>query len=145
MFFGLLTGITYSIFLLGLRAAGRGLGTPAGPLLDATLGAVLGIVAVAAAGGELDLIVTWPAHGWLLALAVGSQVVGWQLIGAALPRLPALETSVFLLLQPMLTAVWAWLLFSELLSAVQIAGMALVLAGVAWLSMSGIVARKPAR
>ena len=40
----------------------------------------------------------------------------------------------------MLTAIWAWLLFSELLAAVQIAGMALVLAGVGWLSISGIVA-----
>ncbi len=87
---------------------------------------------------------TWPAHGWLLVLAVGSQVVGWQLIAAALPRLPALETSVFLLMQPMLTAVWAWLLFSELLSGAQISGMALVLAGVAWLSVSGIATRKPA-
>ena len=142
--FGLLTGITYSIFLLGLRAAGRGLGAPAGPLLDATLGAVLGTAAVGAADGQLDLIATWPAHGWLLALAVGSQVVGWQLIGAALPRLPALETSVLLLLQPMLTAIWAWLLFSELLAAVQIAGMALVLSGVGWLSISGIVTREPA-
>ncbi len=40
----------------------------------------------------------------------------------------------------MLTAVWAWLLFSELLSAAQITGMALVLAGVGWLSIGGIVA-----
>ncbi len=144
VFFGLLTGITYSIFLLGLRAAGRSLGAPAGPLLDAPLGAVLGTVAVGVADGELDLAITWPAHAWLLALAVGSQVVGWQLIGAALPRLPALETSVFLLMQPMLTAVWAWLLFSELLSGAQISGMALVLAGVAWLSVSGIATRKPA-
>lgn len=133
--FGLLTGITYSIFLLGLRAAGRGLGAPAGPLLDA----VLGTAAVAAVDGHLDLIATWPAHGWLLALAVGSQVVGWQLIGAALPRLPALETSVLLLLQPMLTAVWAWLLFSERLAAVQITGMALVLAGVGWLSIGSLL------
>lgn len=136
--FGLLTGITYSIFLLGLRAAGRSLGAPTGPILDATLGAVLGTVAVGAADGQLDLAITWPAHGWLLALAVGSQVVGWQLIGAALPRLPALETSVFLLLQPMLTAVWAWLLFAEILSAAQIGGMALVLAGVGWLSSGAV-------
>ena len=137
--FGLMTGITYALFLLGFRAAGRSLRAPAGPLLDATLGAVLGTAAVGVADGQLDLAITWPAHGWLLALAVGSQVVGWQLIGAALPRLPALETSVFLLMQPMLTAVWAWLLFAELLSAAQIAGMALVLAGVGWLSMRGAV------
>ncbi len=57
----------------------------------------------------------------------------------ALWLMPALETSVLLLLQPMLTTIWAWLLFSELLSAAQIAGMALVLAGVAWLSASGVL------
>lgn len=140
--FGLLTGITYALFLLGLRAAGRDLGAPSGPLLDATVGAALGVAAVAVFDGQLDLAVHWPAHGWLLALAVGSQVVGWQLIGAALPRLPALETSVYLLLQPMLTTIWAWLLFSELLSNAQILGMALVLAGVGWLSIRGAV-RKP--
>ncbi len=142
--FGLLTGITYAIFLLGFRAAGRNLGAPAGPLLDATLGATLGALAIGALDGQLDFAITWPAHGWLLALALGSQVVGWQLIGAALPRLPALETSVFLLLQPMLTTIWARLLFDERLGAAQILGMALVLAGVGWLSVSGISAKKRA-
>ncbi len=140
--FGLLTGITYAIFLLGFRAAGRSLGSPAGPLLDATLGATLGTLVFGALDGQLDFTVTWPAHGWLLALAVGSQVVGWQLIGAALPRLPALETSVFLLLQPMLTALWAWQLFGERLAVAQILGIALVLAGVGWFSAGGIVARR---
>ena len=139
--YGLLTGITYAIFLLGLRAAGRGLGTPTGPLLDATLGALIGILVVGAFGGQLDVLISWPAHGWLLAVAVGSQVVGWQLIGAALPRLPALETSVYLPLQPTLTTVWAWLLFSEDLSSPQIAGIVLVLAGVGGLSVSGIVTK----
>ena len=91
--------------------------------------------------GQLDLSVTWPAHGWLLAVAVGSQVTGWMLIGAALPRLPALETSVVLLLQPMLTMVWAWLLFAERLSASQGLGMALVLGGVGWLSVRGSVSQ----
>lgn len=133
--FGMLTGITYSVFLLIYRAAGRDLGSPAGPLLDATLGAALGSLAVGLIDGHLELAVTWPAHGWLLALALGSQVVGWQLIGAALPRLPALETSVVLLLQPMLTMVWAWLMFAERVSALQGAGIALVLGGVGWLSV----------
>lgn len=143
--FGLLTGVTYAVFLLGLRAAGRSLGSPAGPLLDATLGATAGTLAVGAVDGQLDLAITWPAHGWLLALALGSQVLGWQLIGAALPRLPALETSVFLLLQPMLTAVWARLLFAEQLALVQMAGMALVLVGVGWLSAAGVVDKERQR
>jgi len=134
--FGILTGITYAIFLLGFRAAGSSLAAPVGPLLDATLGATLGALAVGAVDGQLDFAITWPAHAWLLALAVGSQVIGWQLIGAALPRLPALETSVFMLLQPMLTTIWARLLFAEHLATSQIVGMLLVLAGVGWFSSS---------
>ena len=49
----------------------------------------------------------------------------------------AARASIFLLLQPMLTAVWARLLFAERLSPIQLAGMALVLAGVGWLSARG--------
>jgi drug/metabolite transporter (DMT)-like permease len=37
---------------------------------------------------------TLPAHGWLVTLALVSQVAGWLLIATALPRLPAVETSV---------------------------------------------------
>ena len=39
--------------------------------------------------GEVNLAPSWPSHGWLLALAVSSQVVGWLLISISLPRLPA--------------------------------------------------------
>jgi drug/metabolite transporter (DMT)-like permease len=82
---------------------------------------------------------TWPAHGWLLALAVGSQVIGWLLIAIALPRLAALETSVLLLLQPALTVLWARLIFAELLSNLQWLGVLLVLGGIGVVSMRGIV------
>ena len=121
------------------RASGRDSGSPAGPLLDVTLGATVTVGAIGLFDGQLDPAFVWPAHGWLLALALGSQVVGWLLIGAALPRLPALETSVILLLQPMLTILWAWLLFTEAVSALQGLGMALVLGGVGWLSLRGSV------
>jgi len=50
--------------------------------------------------GEVDLAPSWPAHGWLVTLALTSQVVGWLLIAVALPRLPASLTSVVLTVQP---------------------------------------------
>ncbi len=55
--------------------------------------------------------------------------------------LPALETSVLLLLQPMLTVLWGLLLFAEYLSGFQWAGVALVLGGVAALTLRGSVER----
>ena len=71
---------------------------------------------------------------WLVSLAIGSQVIGWLLIGTALPKLPVVETSVLLLGQPVFTVIWGVLLFDERLSALQWAGSAIVLAGVGVLS-----------
>ena len=72
---------------------------------------------------------------WLFLLAIGSQVIGWLLIGVALPKLPVVETSVLLLGQPVFTVIWGVLLFDERLSSLQWAGSAIVLAGVAALSL----------
>jgi drug/metabolite transporter (DMT)-like permease len=138
---GVASGASYAGFLLVFRASNRALAPPAGPLLDATVGTAVGALAFSFADPDFSLRFVWPEHGWLLALALVAQVAGWLLIAVALPRLPALETSVLLLLQPMLTVIWGWLLFTERLSAVQWAGVALVLGGVAALSLRGSVER----
>jgi drug/metabolite transporter (DMT)-like permease len=129
--FGLLAGIAYASFLLLFRRSSRDEATPYGPFLLATVGTVAVTGALGTASGGLDPTWSWPAHGWLVALALGSQVGGWLLIAYALPRLPAVETSILLLLQPMATVLWALLLFGEALSGVQWSGVLLVLAGVA--------------
>ncbi len=136
--FGVLTGITYTIFLLGFRRAGRESTPPAGPLLDATVGAALVSLLIGlAVDPGLSLIPTWPQHGWLIALALGSQVLGWLFLAMALPRLPAIETSVLLLMQPALTVLWALLIFSEALAVTQWIGVVLVLGGIGSLSLMG--------
>jgi drug/metabolite transporter (DMT)-like permease len=137
--FGVVSGASYAVFLLVFRASNRELGPTAGPLLDATTGAAIGSLIGGLADPHFSFAITWPAHGWLLALALVSQVGGWLLIAAALPRLPALETSVMLLLQPMATVLWGFLLFSEHLSGAQWAGVALVLGGVGALTLRGSV------
>lgn len=134
--FSLANALVYTSFLLIFRALSRGLRLPTGPQLDATIGAVVAtLIAGVLTDPGFSLVPTWPEHGWLAALAVGSQVIGWLCIMAALPRLPALDTSVILLMQPMLTVVWALLIFGEFLSPVQWAGVALVLIGIAAMSL----------
>ena len=73
------------------------------------------------------------AQGWaiLIGLAVISHAGGQGLIAYALAHLPASFGSVALLWQPVAAAVFAWLLLSEPLSAWQIVGGAIVLAGIA--------------
>ena len=139
--FGVVSGAAYSVFLLLFRASNRELAPAAGPLLDATLGAAVGSLIGGLFDPDFSLAFSWPDHGWLLTLALVAQVGGWLLIAAALPRVPALETSVMLLLQPMATVLWGLLLFAEHLSAMQWAGVALVLGGVGALTLRGSVER----
>jgi drug/metabolite transporter (DMT)-like permease len=129
--FGVLTAVMYSAFLLVLRAGTRDVRRPAGPLFYATLASALATLPPGWALGELELAPSWPAHGWLLTLALTSQVVGWLLIAAALPRVPAAITSVVLTLQPVLAVVLAMALLAEDPSPLQLAGIAVVLSGVA--------------
>jgi drug/metabolite transporter (DMT)-like permease len=139
--FGIFAGVAYALFLLVFRASNRGLAPSAGPLLDATVGAAVGSLVAGLVDPGFDLGLSWPAHGWLLGLALAIQVGGWLFIAAALPRLPALETSVMLLLQPMATVLWGTLIFAEHLSFIQWAGAALVLGGIAALTLRGSVER----
>jgi drug/metabolite transporter (DMT)-like permease len=128
--FGILTAVAYTAFVLLLRRANRDLRRPAGPLFDATLSAA---VVSALAGwvlGDLDLVPGWPAQGWLILLALTAQVAGWLLISISLPRLPAAVTSVVITLQPVGSVFLAVLLLDESPSALQFAGVALVLVGV---------------
>ena len=120
----------YTGFLLLFRRANaEGIPT-AGPLLDVTIG----ITGAFVVGGWLDpgfsLAPEWPSHAWLIALALLVHTGGWLLIATALPRLPALETSVMLLLQPAATIVWASIIFDERMSANQWIGVTLVLIGI---------------
>lgn len=70
---------------------------------------------------------------WPLALAVIAHVLGQGLIVAGVGRTPAALAGLLLLIQPIAGGLAAWPLFGEALTAVQLAGCALVLIGV-WLA-----------
>ena len=127
--FGILTAVSYAGFLLVLRAGNRDLRRPAGPLFDATLAAAVGCTLIGLALGNLDWTPGWPAQGYLILLALSSQVVGWLLISITLPRLPAALTSVLLTFQPVLSVLFAWAILSESPSPLQLVGVAFVLGG----------------
>jgi drug/metabolite transporter (DMT)-like permease len=128
--FGIATGLTYAGFILVLRHGNRDLRRPAGPLFEATLAAAVFATVAGSLLGDVSFVPSWPAHGWLLLLAISSQVVGWLLISISLPRLPAALTSVLLTIQPVGSVLLAVAIFSESPSAAQLAGVAVVLAGV---------------
>ena len=135
--FGVVTAVAYSGFLLILRAGNADRRRPAGPLFDATLASTICVAAYAVPAGELDFTPGLEATGWLVALALSSQVLGWLLISISLPRLPAVVTSILLTLQPVATVVLAAVLVDESPSALQLAGAAAILSGLVLASARG--------
>ena len=127
--FGILTALSYSGFLLVLRAGNKDVRRPAGPLFDATLVSGLACIPIGLVWGNLDWAPDWKAQGYLILLALSSQALGWLLISITLPRLPAALTSVLLTFQPVLSVLFAWAILGESPSALQLVGVALVLCG----------------
>ncbi len=128
--FGVLTGVAYTGFILVLREMGRDLRRPAGPLFAATLMATIVAIVAGRLLGELDLRPSWPAHCWLVTLALTSQVLGWLLIALALPRLPASLTSIVLTVQPVGSVILGIVLLGEDPAPLQLAGVAVIVAGI---------------
>jgi drug/metabolite transporter (DMT)-like permease len=125
--FGLGAGSAYVGFLLLLRRSGADVRRPAGPLLDVTATTTVMCVIAGLVIGDADLTPDWPGAGWLITLALTSQVLGWLLISVSLPRLPAALTSLLLALQPVGSIALAALIFGESPSSLQLLGVAIVL------------------
>ena len=87
---------------------------------------------------------SWPAHAWLVVLALTSQVLGWLLIGASLPRLPAAIASLLLTLQPVGSIVLGVIIFGESPTALQLTGVAAILSGLVLVAAMREPARPPA-
>jgi drug/metabolite transporter (DMT)-like permease len=143
--FGVSTGIAYAAFILVLRAGSADLRRPAGPLFDATAVSAVACVAAGLVIGDADLVPSWPAHGWLLTLALTSQVLGWLLISTSLPRLPAAITSVLLTIQPVGSMILGAVVLGEDPSALQVAGCVAILSGLMAVTAGGRRSQPAAR
>ncbi len=142
--FGLAAGVAYVGFLLLLRRGGADLRRPAGPLFDATATATVLCILGGLAIGDANLVPWWPSAGWLVILALTSQVLGWLLITVSLPRLPAAHTSLLLTVQPVGSVLLAAVILSEAPTALQLSGVSLVLVALLVATLSEqILARRP--
>jgi drug/metabolite transporter (DMT)-like permease len=126
--FGALTGLTYAGAILVLRQGSSDLRRPAGPLADMTAVAALGCL-ITALVLHTDITPRWPSAGWLVLLALSSQVLGWMLITTSLPRLPAALTSITLTIQPVGSVILGVILLNEQPTGLQLLGVLCVLSG----------------
>jgi drug/metabolite transporter (DMT)-like permease len=127
---GVVTAMFYAGYILavkGLRDRGE---TTLHLMAVTTTITALFLFPVALASGEQMLPAS--AFGWwmLIGLAFVSHAAGQGLIAYALAHLPAAFSSVSLLFQPVMAALFAWILLSEGLVPLQVLGGLIVLAGI---------------
>ncbi|HEX7218652.1 MAG TPA: DMT family transporter [Burkholderiales bacterium] len=127
---GVVTAMFYAGYILavkGLRDRGE---TTLHLMAVTTTITTIFLFPAALASGDQMLPAT--AFGWwmLIGLALVSHAAGQGLIAYALAHLPAAFSSVSLLFQPVMAALFAWVLLSEALVPLQILGGLVVLAGI---------------
>jgi drug/metabolite transporter (DMT)-like permease len=128
--FGVITAVFYAAYILAVKGLrDRGAATLHVMAVATTLTAAI-LLPVALASGEA--LVPQSAQGWLVLIGLAwiSHCAGQGLIAYSLAHLPAAFSSVGLLLQPVMAGIFAWLILSEPLAALQIAGGAVVLLGI---------------
>ncbi len=138
---GLATSCCWVVTALSFEAAGRRIGSLVVNLVRLVL--AMGFLALfngLTRGAWLPLDAS--AHAWLWLSASG--VVGFALGDLCLFRafvvLGARVSTLLMALVPALTAVFGWVALRETLTLLQLAGMALVMAGVAWVVLERVPA-----
>jgi len=128
---GIVTALAYAGYLLIIRRGSNDLRRPAGPVAISTASTMVVAVVAGVLLGGLDPVPAWPSHGWLVAVGITSQSIGYLIISISLPRLPAALVSIILLAQPVATVIIARVLLDETPSVAQLLGVGLVVAGIA--------------
>jgi drug/metabolite transporter (DMT)-like permease len=128
---GLATALCYAGYLLVIRRGGRDVRRPAGPVAIGTASTAAVAALVGVVVGDLDPTPAVESLAWLAILGVTAQSAGYLMISLSLPRLPAVVTSIILLAQPVATVFLSMLLLREAPSTGQLAGVALVIGGIA--------------
>lgn len=121
-----LTGLTWAATLAGLRWIGRDDASGSKGMATVAIGSLVALVCALPfawpfpAGGAED----WIAVTYLGTIQVG---LGYVFLTRGVHRVPALETSLIILAEPVFTPIWAYLLHGEHPSYLSLAGGGLIL------------------
>jgi drug/metabolite transporter (DMT)-like permease len=133
---GALTGVFYAGYFLAIKIARDSGASTARLMAWSTTITAIALLPIALLMPHPFLPATLPGWWVLAGLAIVTQILGQGLIAYAFAHLPASLSSVSLLIQPVMAALFAWILFGEAVGPLQFAGGAIVLAGI-WLARRG--------
>lgn len=132
---GLGAAAFYGLYLIITRristgATGSAAVGPFTMLRDSAVGTIAVSLLLALLDGALLPPEIWPGVGWLVLLALLSQVLGYPLINASIPHLPSVVGSVLLFVQPLMTLVAGVIIFGEIPTPGQLLGALILFGGV---------------
>jgi drug/metabolite transporter (DMT)-like permease len=129
---GLLTGVSYGSYLVTLKKMGHRAVPPDFIVFMAWTSIFTTAFLLVAALLEEGPMVPPDLYSWIVLVALGVvvQALGWWFVTRSLPRLEASRGSLVMVLQPVLTTVWGYLLFSEHLTWLQLLGASITLTAV---------------
>ncbi len=132
VFYGILTAVSYALYLLSLRGARRERERVSAVANLAVVSAVtaLLLLVIARASGESLRIPDGRTAVVLVAYGVLCQALGWILISRTFHLVDASRASLILLLQPALTFVWDVAFFGRPTTALEAGGAALAIAAI---------------
>jgi drug/metabolite transporter (DMT)-like permease len=125
----ILAAVCYAGFLYLLRRVNRQ-ATAARSMLDVTICAAVVCLVAGALWHGVDVTPGWAVLGWMLLVALTSQVVGWLLVAGATGRLSSQVGAILLLLTPVGAVLLAFLILAERPTLLQLIGCVLVLGSV---------------
>lgn len=135
--------VGYALYILGSDAVAAG-SSPLAFAASVCTGAANAFVLAGLATGSLDLSMSAAAYGWIAALAVVSTVLAITAFLAGLQRLGPGKAAIVSTVEPPITVGLAALVFGETLTALQLAGGALVVSAVALLHLPTPLAQRSA-
>ncbi len=130
----LLSGVTWALTLAGLRSAARASGGSALPMVVA--GNLL-VFLVCLPQAFPIVHVDGPGIAVVVYLGCVQIALAYWLLTRGVRHVPAFESSMILLLEPVSNPIWTWLIHGERMDGWALTGAGLVLAGVAlqaWIS-----------
>lgn len=130
--YGLLTAVSYAVYLLALRKVRQRskfrILTRELAVISIMCAAMLAVSAIAE--GESLAIPSYEDFGWLVGYGVLSHCIGWLFIASSLSEVTAVDAGLALLLQPMLSFVWDIVFFDRPMTAIELLGAAIALTAI---------------
>jgi drug/metabolite transporter (DMT)-like permease len=144
VYFGLLTAVCYTVYLLGLKkvqvAEKR---SPVFALMLVSFCSALFLGLKMVQSGQAFSIPNLKSLLALISLGLFSQTIGWMLIAGALPKIQTSRAGLILLLQPSLSFIWDVLFFNRPTSLLNWIGVFLTLAAI-YMGLTGKTPRTAA-